>query len=47
MKSSTKYAVIVKRPEDIKYHLEKAYHLCSSGRPGPVLFDIKYNIQNG
>ena len=25
VKSSTKYAVIVKRPDDIKYHLEKAY----------------------
>ena len=46
VKSSTKYAVIVKRPEDIKYHLEKAYHLCSSGRPGPVWIDIPANIQN-
>ena len=46
VKSSTKYAVIVKRPEDIKYHLEKAYYLCSSGRPGPVWIDIPANIQN-
>ncbi len=46
VKSSTKYAVIVKNPEDIKYHLEKAYHLCSTGRPGPVWIDIPANIQN-
>ncbi len=46
VKSSTKYAVIVKRPDDIKYHLEKAYHLCSTGRPGPVWIDIPANIQN-
>ena len=46
VKSSTKYAVIVKNPEDIKYHLEKAYHLCSTGRPGPVWIDIPADIQN-
>ena len=46
VKSSTKYAVMVKNPEDIKYHLEKAYHLCSTGRPGPVWIDIPANIQN-
>ena len=46
VKSSTKYAVIVKNPKDIKYHLEKAYHLSTTGRPGPVWIDIPANIQN-
>ena len=46
VKSSTKYAVIIKKPEEIKFHLEKAYYLCQSGRPGPVWIDIPANIQN-
>ncbi|MAR77936.1 MAG: hypothetical protein CMD43_03215 [Gammaproteobacteria bacterium] len=46
VKSSTKYAVIVKDPNQIKYHLEKAYHLSADGRPGPVWIDIPANIQN-
>ena len=45
VKSSTKYAVTVKDPNLIKYHLEKAYFL-SNGRPGPVWIDIPANIQN-
>ena len=46
VKSSTKYAVIIKKPEEIRFHLEKAYHLSNSGRPGPVWIDIPANIQN-
>jgi acetolactate synthase I/II/III large subunit len=46
VKPFTKYAVMVKKPNEIKYHLEKAYHLCSEGRPGPVWIDIPANIQN-
>ena len=46
IKSSTKYAEIVKDPKLIKYHLEKAYHLSMEGRPGPVWLDIPANIQN-
>mgnify|MGYP000011646115 CR=1 FL=1 len=46
VKSSTKYAVIVKDPNLIKYHLEKAYFLSTEGRPGPVWIDIPANIQN-
>ena len=46
VKSSTKYAVIVKDPNLIKYHLEKAYYLSTEGRPGPVWIDIPANIQN-
>ena len=43
--SITKYCEYIEKPEDIKYHLEKAYHLAVSGRPGPVLLDIPMNIQ--
>ena len=46
VKPFTKYAVMVKQPNEIRYHLEKAYHLCSEGRPGPVWIDIPANIQN-
>jgi len=46
VKSSTKYAVIVKDQNLIKYHLEKAYFLSLEGRPGPVWIDIPANIQN-
>ncbi len=46
VKSSTKYAVMVKKSNEIKYHLEKAYYLSLNGRPGPVWVDIPANIQN-
>ncbi len=46
VKSSTKYAVMIKKADTIKYHLEKAYHICQEGRPGPVWIDIPANIQN-
>ena len=41
-----KYAVMVEKPEDIRYHLEKAWHLMTAGRPGPVWIDIPVNYQN-
>lgn len=44
IKSLTKYAAIVTKPEDIKYHLEKAYTLALSGRPGPVWLDIPSDV---
>ena len=45
VKPLTKYAVMVEEPETIRYHLEKAYHLATSGRPGPVWLDIPMDIQ--
>ncbi len=42
----TKYAVMVRDPKKIKYHLEKALYLAKSGRPGPVWLDIPINIQS-
>ena len=46
VKSFTKYSVMIKNPNEILYHLEKAYHLSMEGRPGPVWIDIPANIQN-
>ena len=46
VKNFTKYSVMLKNPNKIKYHLEKAYFLATTGRPGPVWIDIPANIQN-
>lgn len=42
----TKYAVMIQNAEDVAYELEKAYHICTSGRPGPVWIDIPLDIQS-
>lgn len=42
-----KYAEMLERPEDIRYMLEKAWHLATTGRPGPVWIDIPVNYQGG
>lgn len=44
-KPVTKYAVTVKDPESILFHLEKAFHMATSGRPGPVWIEIPLDIQ--
>ena len=41
----TKYAVMLENPLDIRYCLEKAWHLATSGRCGPVWVDIPVNFQ--
>ena len=41
-----KYAVMLEKPEDIRYHLEKAWFLMTTGRPGPVWLDVPVNYQN-
>ncbi|EQB32119.1 thiamine pyrophosphate-binding protein [Sphingobium ummariense] len=41
----TKYAVMVNDPAEIRYHLEKALHLATTGRPGPVWVDIPLDVQ--
>ncbi len=41
----TKYAVMLEKPEQIRYVLEKAWHLATTGRPGPVWIDIPVNYQ--
>ncbi len=41
----TKYAVLVDDPLSIRYHLERAWHLAQSGRPGPCWLDIPVDVQ--
>lgn len=43
--SITKYAVTVKEPAMIKYHLDRAVYEAKNGRPGPVWIDIPLDIQ--
>ena len=42
----TKYAVTVTDATQIKYHLQKALYLATTGRPGPVWLDIPLDIQS-
>src|SRR3989338_5001087 len=41
----TKYSKLIRKVEDVRYELEKAFFLTTDGRPGPVLLDIPMNIQ--
>ncbi len=40
-----KYAEMLEEPEKIRYMLEKAWYLATTGRPGPVWIDIPVNYQ--
>ncbi|PPS21996.1 hypothetical protein DJ52_07525 [Brachyspira murdochii] len=42
----TKYSIMVTDPNTIKYHLDKAIHLATTGRFGPVWLDIPINVQS-
>lgn len=41
----TKYAITVTDPQTIRYHMERALHEATSGRPGPVWIDIPLDVQ--
>ena len=41
----TKYVAMVLDPREIGYHLGRALHLATSGRPGPVWLDIPLDVQ--
>lgn len=41
----TKYVALVTDPQSIRYHLEKALHLATTGRKGPVWLDIPIDVQ--
>jgi acetolactate synthase-1/2/3 large subunit len=45
VKSITKFAEYVEEPKKIKYYLDKAVHIATHGRPGPVLLDIPLDVQ--
>ncbi|MAJ22902.1 MAG: hypothetical protein CBC24_03545 [Candidatus Pelagibacter sp. TMED64] len=41
----TKYAVLLKDKNKIRYELEKMFYISKEGRPGPVLMDLPDDIQ--
>ncbi|MCL2784222.1 MAG: acetolactate synthase large subunit [Propionibacteriaceae bacterium] len=43
----TKHSFLVKRPEDIAAAVVKAFHIASTGRPGPVLVDVAKDALQG
>lgn len=42
----TKYAKLILDPQTIRYELDKAVHLATSGRPGPCWLDIPVDVQS-
>lgn len=44
VKPITKYAVMVDKPDNLRYELEKAIYIATTGRKGPVLIDLPMNI---
>jgi len=45
LKPITKFAVLLDKGEDARYVFEKAVHIAKTGRPGPVVIDLPYNVQ--
>ncbi|NTU53570.1 MAG: thiamine pyrophosphate-binding protein [Chlorobiaceae bacterium] len=45
VRSITKYAITVQRPEDIRAVLEEAFHSAREGRQGPVWIDVPLDVQ--
>lgn len=43
----TKWAVQIRRPEDIPAMVARAFYIAASGRPGPVVLDIAKDAQVG
>ena len=41
----TKYFITIDDVHKVKYYLEKAYHLCTTERPGPVWIDVPLDMQ--
>lgn len=44
-KPITKFSYKLKKASEIRYLLEKSYHISTNGRPGPVLLDIPMDLQ--
>ena len=45
VKTMTKYSILIESVDDVVYELEKAIHIATTGRPGPVWVDVPGNIQ--
>src|SRR5512133_3911114 len=46
-KPVTKWAVTVREPALVPYVFQQAFHIMRSGRPGPVLIDLPFDVQMG
>jgi len=46
VESITKYFSIIMKPEETRFHLERAYYEAVNGRKGPVWIDVPVDIQN-
>ncbi|WP_158915397.1 acetolactate synthase 3 large subunit [Caulobacter sp. S45] len=44
-RSATKHNVLVRRVEDLPRAIHEAFHIATTGRPGPVLIDIPKDVQ--
>lgn len=42
----TKWSYQIRRAEDISYAVARAFHIATTGRPGPVVLDFAKNAQN-
>lgn len=45
VENATKFFVTVDDPSKILYYMQKAYHLATTGRPGPVWIDVPLDVQ--
>lgn len=45
VEKGTKYFVTVDDPSKIKYYMEKAFYMATTGRPGPVWVDVPIDVQ--
>jgi acetolactate synthase I/II/III large subunit len=45
LKPITKFCYQIEDPNEANFILDKAYHLATTGRPGPVVIDLPFNIQ--
>jgi tartronate-semialdehyde synthase len=46
-KPVTKWSVTVREPAQVPRTFQQAFHLMRSGRPGPVLIDLPFDVQMG
>jgi len=46
VKRITKYSTTIFDPQTIRFHLEKAWYIAKSGRPGPCWLDIPIDVQS-
>lgn len=43
----TKYNILVKDVKDLARHIREAFHIVTTGRPGPVLIDLPKDVTQG